>query len=439
MAANTAQHGLPDIPFTVQGYVTDPKFIGYQVLTNYENIYWRAYVGNEVWSLYEVLRGFCHEGNPSCFPSIRYLSDILGLKDRRRLTGRITKTNGVEYRYPGLIDVLQEKGLVIAEVKGEEPMTQYVFHVNLTPPLLKDDQLATLPLLLQERHQGLIEKCEDALAKLEARKRPSKVKKEEGGGNLPGGDGNLPEGVAICQGGGGNLPPEQQQSNSTQLTLPKNNTSNNNKGESETDVVVALLVEHGIAQSVANTLAKTYPATLIRDKVAYVDFLKDEGKVNAPAGWLRKAIEQDYAAPDGFMTPEERRKKGDAETAKYKESFQQFGLLDEEQRRRDEAAAKHRQRRVDEMRREYGATAKDKKLSGKLKAGLRDINFSPLVISAMELICVQDAEAVLATNNQYAYQQLRDPDLNEQVRRVLNSLDVNVDVVKVMSLAEEPV
>ena len=55
----------PDIPIAVRGFITDPKFVGYQILTNYESSYWRALMGNDAWSLYEVLRSFCHEGKNS--------------------------------------------------------------------------------------------------------------------------------------------------------------------------------------------------------------------------------------------------------------------------------------------------------------------------------------------------------------------------------------
>jgi hypothetical protein len=76
-----------DTSFETRGYVTDPKRVGYQILTNYESIYWRALVGNAAWSLYEVLRGFCHQGSNTCYPSIQLLTTILGLKEKRVLTG----------------------------------------------------------------------------------------------------------------------------------------------------------------------------------------------------------------------------------------------------------------------------------------------------------------------------------------------------------------
>ena len=85
-----------DTPVTVEGYVTDPKLVGYQVVTNYEITYWQRLVGRDAWLFYLVLRSFCHKGNNTCHPSIRLLMDILGLTDRRQLIGREDTTLGKE-------------------------------------------------------------------------------------------------------------------------------------------------------------------------------------------------------------------------------------------------------------------------------------------------------------------------------------------------------
>src|SRR4051794_2164084 len=145
------------IGFEVRGFATDPKHSGYQILTNYESTYWRAYVGVQAWSLYEVLRSFCHNGNNVCYPSINYLLEVLGIKQRRVLTGWSTEVKGKNYEYPGLIEILQNGGLVIAEIIGEGPMLRYLFHVNLTPDLLRPEQVAELPALLQSKHTEMLQ------------------------------------------------------------------------------------------------------------------------------------------------------------------------------------------------------------------------------------------------------------------------------------------
>jgi hypothetical protein len=96
---------IADTPIEIQGYVTDPKFVGFQVLTNYESTYWGALVGNDAWRFFEVLRSFCHQQKSTCYPSINLLLAILGFKEREKIIGRPTPkiVNGKKYYYPGLI------------------------------------------------------------------------------------------------------------------------------------------------------------------------------------------------------------------------------------------------------------------------------------------------------------------------------------------------
>jgi hypothetical protein len=61
--------------------------------------------------------------------------------------------------------------------------------------------------------------------------------------------------------------------------------------------VVVVLVEQGISDKVARKLASTYSQAQIEEKLAYLAFLQEERpeSVLKPSGWLRKAIEEDYA------------------------------------------------------------------------------------------------------------------------------------------------
>src|SRR5215212_6278015 len=212
--------GSSDIAFAVQGYVTDPKRVGYQILTNYESMYWRALAGNDAWSLYEVLRSFCHEGHNTCHPSVRLLTAMLGFEDKRSIIGRVKTVKRKEYLYPGLIDILQAHKLVIAELQGEGAQVHYVFHVNLTPGLLIDEQLTRLPALLQQKHAELMERCQKEQKTLEAKGKPFRFQnsKKNSSGNADKGGGNFPPGVGISHGGGGKFPPEHYPYNITHIT-----------------------------------------------------------------------------------------------------------------------------------------------------------------------------------------------------------------------------
>jgi hypothetical protein len=168
-----ATHPNIDLPVRLQGYVTDPKLVGYQILTNYETIYWQCLVGRNAWALYLLLRSYCHHGNPTCNPSIRTLMEILGLTDRRQLVGRVDNTPKRQRLLPGLLDVLQEHHLIICELIGAGPELRYSFHLQLTPPMLTPDQLACLPQSLQKKHTHLVDRVAENGRKLEELNAPN--------------------------------------------------------------------------------------------------------------------------------------------------------------------------------------------------------------------------------------------------------------------------
>jgi len=76
--------------------------------------------------------------------------------------------------------------------------------------------------------------------------------------------------------------------------------------------LLAELTKRGITLGVAKDLIAGYPEILIRDKMEIFDLLR-AGKSymisKNPAGWLRKAIEQNYTAPDNLETKEKKDKR----------------------------------------------------------------------------------------------------------------------------------
>ena len=153
---------------------------------------------------------------------------------------------------------------MIAEVEGDGPKLRYTFHVNMTPGLLTDENLAKLPELLQKKHSKLLERCENELRKLEAKKRPRKLPAN--------GDNPVPVQAELQGIGNSNTPIgnsntpywkfqyEQQPINNTHTTRVSEDVDHNNNsgGESDpqNDVVVAL-TDHGISKRVALRLPNT--------------------------------------------------------------------------------------------------------------------------------------------------------------------------------------
>ena len=113
------------------------------------------------------------------------------------------------------------------------------------------------------------------------------------------------------------------------------------------DVVQQTLRKFGMTKSAATKLAKTYPEDHIRDKLEFTQYLVTTGSAlvrkNA-AGFLRKAIEEDYAPPNEFETTTQSRER--------------------EKKQTEAAAAAAEQRRV--------ADAKYQRLKAEAKARLRE-------------------------------------------------------------------
>lgn len=93
----------------------------------------------------------------------------------------------------------------------------------------------------------------------------------------------------------------------------------NEPSEESSDYLVVALIERGITDTVAKELAKKYPET-IEEKIDLLDYAIKTNSSSVsenPAGWLRRAIEEDYKPPKGYKTPTQRKEeKEEIETTK---------------------------------------------------------------------------------------------------------------------------
>lgn len=455
MTKNTAQQNQPsaDIPVEIIGYITDPKRVGYQILTNYESTYWRALVGNDAWGLYEVLRSFCHEGNNTCKPSISLLTDILGESDRRRITGRVRSVGDKEYNTPGLIDILQQYGLAVAEEKGKGAKLRYVFHVNLTPGVLSKEQIAQLSKRLQRKHEELLKRVSQEQEKLSEKvKRKKKRKgskqttttaeKQERGMD------NVQRGMDIVHTPSGQYPYrttpiEQYPYTTTVAEKKKNNNNSSGEPESEQDVVVAL-IHLGISKTVAKRLASRYNRDRILEKIDFLEYLQKHHpeKVKNPKGWLRRAIEEDYSEPDGYRSPaeiaaaeaEEKRRR---EELARREAEEEARRKKERKREQEEHAAW-----LAQMKKQFGTT--DKELGLWLQA-LRELELQmpratyQAWFPRTQLLSLTNGEALIAVPNKVTQEWLEHR-LTEKIKQTLVGLvDYPVEELKFVVLTPDEV
>jgi len=98
------------------------------------------------------------------------------------------------------------------------------------------------------------------------------------------------------------------------------------------DVVIDQLAEFGISRRTAEQLASRYPEPYILQKLDFVQWLKEQRSslvAKSPAGYLRRALEEDYQPPPAYKPPAQRQAEA---TAKHRQLE-----LEQEQRREAEA------------------------------------------------------------------------------------------------------
>lgn len=431
----------PDSPIRVKGLVTEPTRSGFQILHNYESTYWRALVGNDAWSLYEVLRSFCHtteqnQEEARCWPSIRLLAAILGLKERRVITGYTKTVKGKQYVYEGLIEKLHEYDLIIAREVGEGHEMHYEFDVILTPKQLSSEQVEKLPPLLQTKHKELLERCHKNLDKIKAGRRPSRVNAEanqngsQKSSDSPaaGGAVNYRGGAVNYRGGVGNLPTEQQQYNNTQLTnttVASQDHNNNSDGkkpypDDKNDVVVAL-TERGLSEKAAVRISTRYKKERIFEKIEYRDWLVENApdRIKNPAGWLRRAIEDNYAAPDGYVSKEDVERQKQQQEAQAKRKQIEEEKLAEERQKRIEQEEQEARLRLDTIFKRHGTTSEEREIGVKLKQTLQQQKFNAMLKESLELLKLGEGVAVIGFGGQFLIDKAKHPNVSVSIKRAL--------------------
>jgi hypothetical protein len=99
--------------------------------------------------------------------------------------------------------------------------------------------------------------------------------------------------------------------------------------------LVAALVQRGVTRATAADLARRFPAERIERQLEYFDSKREKQpeKIGEPGGYLRDAIQKDYAAPKGFISRAERQRREDARQARQRRA-------EDDRRRRQEAEAR---------------------------------------------------------------------------------------------------
>lgn len=151
--------------FRVRGEEVDPAQQGFSLVHNYAHYFWRPYLGNTAFSLWELLLSFCWGENDTAFPSISRLARMLTNSDCSRavVTGRrrappAATSDAVQTACEGALEVLRRERLLQVMAHGAGPTLQYTFRVCKALPLLSPEQVQRLCPGLRRDHARWLER-----------------------------------------------------------------------------------------------------------------------------------------------------------------------------------------------------------------------------------------------------------------------------------------
>lgn len=216
-----------------------------------------------------------------------------------------------------------------------------------------------------------------------------------------------------------------KQTSKKQTTRAREDDSNNNSNATNRDksAVVVALSDLGLAKKVAQQLANKHNREHIFEKIDYLQFLLDDrpDQVKNPRGWLRSAIEEDYGAPDGFVTAEERQHQAEAEQRRQQaeEADRQAALAAAEQAQK--ARVSEKAEIEQRLAAEWGTDEEDRELWEQVKRYLTNSNFSPMFLPAIRLLKFDDSIVKIGVDNDFMAKQLSHPGTLKQLGRAFKS------------------
>ena len=209
--------------------------------------------------------------------------------------------------------------------------------------------------------------------------------------------------------------------------------------------VAAALVEKGIERKTAQRLASRYNRERVLDNVDLLEYvLKTSPRTVSknPAGWLRRAIEGDYAGEGSHPGFKTRRQEAAAATAqKLRLAAQQ--RREEARQRQQEALAQQQEsarvKQLEMLRERYGTTKQEEALWSQVLSDLKE-QITPVAfntyLAKSALLSLQNGKALIGVPNRFVKEWV-EGHLSPQVQQALaDHLDGRRVVLRCLALDE---
>ncbi|MBN1994522.1 MAG: replication protein [Anaerolineae bacterium] len=208
--------------------------------------------------------------------------------------------------------------------------------------------------------------------------------------------------------------------------------------------LAAALIDRGIEKRVAHRLTNTYDRERIENNLDWLEWKQKNDphsiKTN-PAGLLRRAIEQDYAAEDrkGFQT---RKQKAVASLVK-KQCLQAQEKFIYARNQQQEASLQQREKarakRLEMLREQYHTSDKEEKLWSQvletLKEQIPKVSFNAY-LAPSRLLALQRGKAIIAVPNRFIKEQIEGRLLKESQQALGDHLNGQAATVQYLVLDE---
>jgi len=241
--------------------------------------FFNSFLGPVLTTLIMDLRDRCYynpetgERRDYCWPSLDELAGAIGVKDRK------TVMRALKHPLAELFVRVEARYRYDPQFK-KKVRTSNVYHVAMDDPLLPEDEEA----LNRDIAQRLLEEQRQAKEELLSPKSQKGTQAES-----------------------------SKSQKGTHISCPKKGQEEVLLRDTQQHVVVALS-KRGVSENVAQHLAAQYPEELIEEKIELHDWLVESDSPlveRNPAGYLRQAIEDNYAPPQGFKTTAQRQREAE--------------------------------------------------------------------------------------------------------------------------------
>jgi hypothetical protein len=174
--------------------------------------------------------------------------------------------------------------------------------------------------------------------------------------------------------------------------------------------IAAALIEKGIDQRTARYLGSHYSRERLTNNIDLLEHvLKTSPQTVSrnPAGWLRRAIEQDFAGNGqhhGFQTRQQKTARATARKQRLVTQQQALDAREREQRTMSQQQKLARRKQLETLREQYRSTPREQKIWEKtldeLRSTITETQFN-LYLSQTHLLSIQDEQAVIAVPNAF--------------------------------------